>query len=61
MRKIQTYLLPITFFCIIFGGFVVHVLTVDRPQSEMENRPLESANITPSAKEILHRNICTSK
>ncbi|MGE7092707.1 DHHW family protein [Lysinibacillus sp. NPDC048646] len=52
MRKIQTYLLPITFFCIIFGGFVVHVLTVDRPQSEMENRPLESANISPSPQEI---------
>ncbi|MDM5246443.1 DHHW family protein [Lysinibacillus sp. G4S2] len=53
MRKIQMYLLPITFFCIIFGGFVVHVLTVDRPQSEMENRPLESANISPSPQEIL--------
>ncbi|MGY3187921.1 DHHW family protein [Lysinibacillus sp. TE18511] len=52
MRKIQMYLLPITFFCIIFGGFVVHVLTVDRPQSEMENRPLESANISPSPQEI---------
>lgn len=52
MRKIQTYLLPITFFCIIFGGFVVHVLTVDRPQSEMENRALASANITPSPQEI---------
>ncbi|MGN4126671.1 DHHW family protein [Lysinibacillus sphaericus] len=52
MRKIQTYLLPITFFCIIFGGFVLHVLTVDRPQSEMENRPLESANISPSPQEI---------
>jgi len=52
MRKIQTYLLPITFFCIIFGGFVVHVLTVDRPESEMENRALASANITPSPQEI---------
>ncbi|MCL1695864.1 MULTISPECIES: DHHW family protein [unclassified Lysinibacillus] len=53
MRKIQMYLLPITFFCIIFGGFVVHVLTVDRPQSEMENRTLESANLSPSPQEIL--------
>ena len=52
MRKIQMYLLPITFFCIIFAGFVVHVLTVDRPQSEMENRPLESANLSPSPQEI---------
>ncbi|MFF2178547.1 DHHW family protein [Lysinibacillus sp. NPDC058147] len=52
MRKIQMYLLPITFFCIIFGGFVVHVLTVDRPQSEMENRPLESANLSPSLHEV---------
>lgn len=52
MRKIQMYLLPITFFCIIFGGLVIHVMTVDRKQSEMENRPLESANLSPSSQEI---------
>ncbi|MFJ7952303.1 DHHW family protein [Lysinibacillus sp. NPDC096418] len=52
MRKFQYYLFPITFFCIVFGGFLIHVLTVDRPQSEMENRQLESANISPSVKEI---------
>ena len=52
MRKIQYFLLPITFFGIVFSGFLVHVLTVDRPQSEMENRPLESANLSPSLKEV---------
>lgn len=52
MRKIQMYLLPITFFCIIFGGLVIHALTVDRKQSEMENRPLETANLSPSSQEI---------
>lgn len=52
MRKFQYYLFPLTFFCIVFGGFLIHVLTVDRPQSEMENRPLESANISPSLKEV---------
>ncbi|MFJ7736023.1 DHHW family protein [Lysinibacillus sp. NPDC097287] len=52
MRKFQYYLFPITFFCIIFGGFLIHVLTVDRSQSEMENRPLESANLSPSLKEF---------
>lgn len=55
MRKFKHtfYQLP---FCIIFGGFVVHVLTLDRPQSEMENRPLESANISPSLQEIFSGN-----
>lgn len=52
MRKFQYYLFPITFFGIVFGGFLIHVFTVDRPQSEMENRQLESANISPSVKEI---------
>lgn len=52
MRKFQYYLFPITFFCIIFGGFSIHVFTVDRPQSEMENRPLASANLSPSLEEV---------
>lgn len=52
MQKIQHYLLPVTFFSIVFGGFLFHVLTIDRPQSEMENRPLASANISPSLREI---------
>lgn len=52
MRKIQYFLLPITFFCIVFGGFVVHIITVDRPQSEMENRTLETANLSTSLRDI---------
>ena len=52
MQKIQHYLLPVTFFSIVLGGFLFHIVTVDRPQSEMENRPLESANISPSLRDI---------
>ena len=52
MRKIQYFLLPITFFCIVFGGFLIHLVTVDRPQSEMENRTLATANTSPSLREI---------
>lgn len=51
MKKLEL-LLPISFFLLIFGVLVGHVLMADRKVSEMENRSLTALNKTPTIEQI---------